>query len=131
MVPPPPAPRQATRIPLPDMAWPISRRVLADCFFVVFIITLILAAGRGCIKKPTADSGRGFLSKLKLQSTSADGPAAYDDDQQCNLSNPHLHSRHIIVFIGRGQVLCPEVFTLSLKEVRVSFSARRGIRSLI
>jgi hypothetical protein len=38
-------------------------------------------------KKPTAVASRGFLSKSWLHSTNANGGAAYDDDQQCDLSN--------------------------------------------
>jgi hypothetical protein len=50
------------------------------------LLFALVAASRGCKKRPTTVSSRGFLSKLFLSSTSAYGVASYDDDQQHNLS---------------------------------------------
>jgi hypothetical protein len=45
----------------------------------------------GAQKTPRPFASRGFLSKLNLPSTSANGVANYDDDQQSDLSNIHYH----------------------------------------
>jgi hypothetical protein len=51
-----------------------------------------LVAGASQVnKKPTTVASRGFLSKLRLLSTSADGGVAYNDYQRNNLSNIHSH----------------------------------------
>jgi hypothetical protein len=44
-------------------------------------------AAAGIQKNPRPFASRGFLSKSSLSSTRAYGIAAYDDDQQNNLSN--------------------------------------------
>jgi len=44
-------------------------------------------AAAGAQKNPRPLASRGFLSKLNLPSTSADGVANYDDDPQGCLSN--------------------------------------------
>jgi hypothetical protein len=44
-------------------------------------------AAAGAQKNPRPFASRGFLSKLNLLSTSADGVADYDDNQQIHLSN--------------------------------------------
>ena len=84
--------RQATRISLPDMVGP--RSTFLPAFFFAGSVVLLIFASCGCDwqpqvkKKPTTVSSRGFLSKLKSHSTSADGAVSYDDDQQqYDLSN--------------------------------------------
>jgi hypothetical protein len=44
-------------------------------------------AAEGAQKNPRPFASRGFLSKIDLLSTSANGGVAYDDNQQCNMSN--------------------------------------------
>jgi hypothetical protein len=46
-------------------------------------------AAAGAQKNPRPLASRGFLSKLNLPSTSANGVADYDDDRQNDLSNIH------------------------------------------
>jgi len=54
---------------------------------------LLLTGSRG-IKKPTAVSSRGFLSKISLFATSAYGVVTYDDQNcQDDLSNKTNHWR--------------------------------------
>jgi hypothetical protein len=75
----------------PNIAGPTSARGLvfavAGFFFAISISLLILFLGCGRAaegnKKPTAVSSRGFLSKHR--STSANGVANYDDDQNDSL----------------------------------------------
>src|SRR3982074_1600862 len=90
--------RASTRISLPNMARPISARselgagaVLLDS--VVLLINLYFLTGiGGGRKKPTAVSSRGFLSKISLFATSADGVVQHDDNNcQGRLSNKINH----------------------------------------
>jgi len=53
-------------------------------------------AGPVVIKKPTTVASRGFLSKLNLTTTSADGVAYYDDQYQSGLSNVLDHCGYLI-----------------------------------
>src|SRR4051794_14849292 len=86
--------RASTRISLPNMARPISARSAVALAFTDSVILLIsfylLTGGRG-IKKPTAVSSRGFLSKISLFATSANGVVHYDDQNCQDLSNKNNH----------------------------------------
>jgi hypothetical protein len=57
-------------------------------FFILIIVFLVVGRPGAGIKKPTAVSSRGFLSKFLLP-TSTPGIAEYDDYQQNDLSNVH------------------------------------------
>jgi hypothetical protein len=56
-------------------------------FFILIIVFLVVGRPGAGIKKPTAVSSRGFLSKFVLPTTSTLGVAEYDDYQQNFLSN--------------------------------------------
>jgi len=78
----------ATRISLPDIAGPISAFFFCTVFFCVIILVRVFGRSRRHKKTHSRFSSRGFLSKVCLRSTSANGAANYDDDQQTfNLSN--------------------------------------------
>src|SRR5216684_4745440 len=89
--------KASTRISLPNMGRPNSARsgaggALAFNASVVWLITFYCLTGDRGTKKPTAVSSRGFLSKILLFATSANGAACYDDDQgQNDLSNKTNH----------------------------------------
>jgi hypothetical protein len=73
------------------MVGPTSARFAAGVLFAVSVMLLLMCCHgygwrRGPNKKPTTVSSRGFLSKFKLTTTSANGVAFYNDDDQCNLS---------------------------------------------
>jgi hypothetical protein len=65
--------------------------LLAGVFFFVSVVLLIGICGYDwppwMQKNPRPFASRGFLSKLNLPSTSANGVADYDDDQQHDLPN--------------------------------------------
>src|SRR5882724_6726269 len=97
--------RQATRISLPDMTGPSSER-LAGCAFLSSVWVLFIpvfafglapkafgVGGRRCTKNPRPFASRGFLSKSNLLSTSPNGVANYDDQNQSDLSNVFPHRR--------------------------------------
>jgi hypothetical protein len=64
-------------------------------------------------KNPRPSASRGFLSKLDLASTSANGGVANDDNQQDYLSNTHYHGVKSNGTPAAGQV--PNLSFIGLK----------------
>ena len=77
--------------------------LLLKLLLLLSIIVFQFVAGGAGKKKPTAVASRGFLSKAFSTSTSANGIAGYDDDQN-DMSNYCIHcGRENTVGLRTGQ----------------------------
>src|SRR4030095_3228498 len=108
MTSPPSRSRASTRMSRPNMTGPTSARptgagfglarAVAAVFFVLAVVFVLLitfccwpAFGGRRNKKPTTVASRGCLSKSFGLSTSANGVANYNDDQQDYLPNTAIY----------------------------------------
>jgi hypothetical protein len=84
---------------------------------------LVALGGSGANKKPTAVSSRGLLSKFSSASTSANGVANYDD-QQNDLSNISEHDAMKVS--GRSREVKRRILAITQPSLRSEVIASPG-----